>query len=591
MKDFFSKINWWTISAIFFGLFLVMVIIFGEILPTHAAEVSIFGQDGFLLEEAGDPYSFIGPVFNNDSMYLGGNGNFGTLYQIDVNGSDTNVDGEMSLTYRLGEYGHTDWSGSMTSSGLDFRDYNVIKAVIVPKTYQDSSRRTIKFRVSTKNWVATSEIPHCWYVSNGENAIYFSDVNGQIYCLHGTPIAADDIAIESDGTFDVSRLYWGGSSNYTLNPAEEELESWVWRDDALDIEELDNIIISKILYVNKTFTIETKHNVSIECTKFGVSSSSATPTPTQGADEELMFSFIVKQHNDYLMYDVYGSSRESSIQPVNVNGNTNNALSYAISTYSLTTEFQYTVWYVSGGSFGNIGYLYFPCNSITKVLEYSLGTSLISSNFEYLRNNYNSINVSGTAGSVLWGFSTDLKIGYWRLRDSVGWSINLVTSENIHNLNLVNTSLNNSGFQWSTDSLNISGNSLNYPLVRAYRWGLGNAETITPTPDPNATPTPTPTATPTPPPHVIVVWPTSTPTPTPFIPIDIPGGNGENDLKPDTTEGILTDGLQWLRDNTSSGILAKAFSFVPNELQWLIWFFVFILILMAVIRLIIHFGG
>lgn len=326
-----------------------------------------------------------------------------------------------------------------------------------------------------------------------------------------------------------------------------------------------------------------------------------TPTPAPSQSSYIILRFCPRGYTSdhgmtygYVCIELEGTLGEINISQLPLLGN--EALSYAMSNYGVGSDWMRTVflrsvsdrnsfYLVTGGTYSNIRYYY-------------IGSSLVSTDLAFIKENYSPKVSSSSYGAGYWSYTFSFyknkglsAFGIW-YNSNYGFDIVYysgfgdVRQENNLDINYFLTS--------AEQLINPSGTSSSNILTQAYRFGNDlnyvPEPSPTPTPDPNATPTPTLSPTPTEPPHVIINWPTNTPMPTPSIRWQ-PPGDKDSDLSGDQSESIFNFGLDWFRSGMNGGLLSKAFSFVPPELQWLIWFLVFVLLVLAVIKLIIHFGG
>lgn len=346
----------------------------------------------------------------------------------------------------------------------------------------------------------------------------------------------------------------------------------------------------------------------LQCT-FADAGEEPTPGPVTSDPE---FSFFVKgkpfwpqtlvpnttssQNNQYYLVDVFASD---IYEPLNIQFQGNTALAKAMSEYGVAPPWVRPAVVKSYNQNDLALYIYFSGN-LYGLKIYVIGEVLPTHNMEFIRENYDAIE---------WDVNTEYSSSFYAGTDNglncvsifLSGSVQWGTSEtpSLFDITLSrygSVEVPNRPFYNATNSscFNYTYNSVDNAIVQGYRIGLDLSPesdiTPTPSPEPTLPPGVTPSPVPTEPPHVIIQWPTNTPTPSPVINWT-PPGNKDDDLKGDETKNIFTTGLNWFRSNMNNGLLAKAFSFVPPELQWLVWFLIFALLVLAVIRLLIHFGG
>lgn len=341
--------------------------------------------------------------------------------------------------------------------------------------------------------------------------------------------------------------------------------------------------------------------------------------PDEPVSTEPVYSYVYSAGGLYYLVDIFGVPSYDS------QANVDSAFTYLVSqtgstnkTFIHPTYFNIKTGYYGGswlGSFaGPVLTFYTSLKSFSHAYIYSMGSAYIS-DYDFVRDNFTRVDIPNkyVYREYINGSYVYYKYGY-RLQSLSDGTVLLGlwgVAEQYQSVSLRSTafdgyvsySYNLTNQVDLIDPFNFVQNYADrYPYYHAlaYMTGAVGSTPVSPTPSPeptlppgvSPTPTPDPNATPTPtPPTVIIQWPTSTPTPTPF-PLDftiptLPGG----DLRPDVTENVLSQGFEQIRMNAYFGLLATAFSYVPPELQFLVWFLVFVLLLLAVVKLVIHFGG
>lgn len=160
--------------------------------------------------------------------------------------------------------------------------------------------------------------------------------------------------------------------------------------------------------------------------------------------------------------------------------------------------------------------------------------------------------------------------------------------------------------KWSTSSV-FDANDVDVlnPYYQALIYGLTGDIAPTPNPEgPQPTSTPSPSPSPVPLPtsgeSVHVILPTGTPSPTP--PFSVPGGsNGDpgsgspgsvgSGISASQSSGILSYFSSFLSNNPALAFIAACFPAIPSELLYPLFVLLFILMILAAIRLFVHFAG
>lgn len=603
MKEFFAKLNFWKLAAVFFGIWLLLMFFFWGRVNVHAETL----DDSYFI--------YINP---SDANYYKCHGSYGA--------NNYSPEDSSFEAYFVKPYSSNTWSpvnGMTFSNSSVVKDYIVSGEFFVPDSWNSKKNNSVYV---PDNWALnTIAIPYPSNYWNYDYHLIYMSGSNMICALSTKPIYVknkDDstiyqsyVPLPQTDQF-IYMLQWNGS-NWS------DLGTVTFNDTSIsDLHGIDtlyagyinfgnfvyNTVLGIDIYTDNYAIIESEGSLptfDILASEFESSSDiEVDPEPTPTPEPELAFSFFVKGKSfwsnslltgdGYYMVDVYASDIYSSLDvPLS---SSNAALSAAVSTYSVSSPWvrPAVVRGVRDSYYGDFCYAFYFAGTLSSVKFYYIGSVLPTHSKGVIRNSYTAIDIpldTNVTSTVYAGTSSGLNVlGFF----FEGKSYDLI------DLDLLEYGFYDMGstyFNGHSDVLfNYSSSSLTNPLVQGYHVGLTNSpiEGITPTPTPTPEgwePTPSPSPTPTPP-TVIIQWPTSTPTPTPPAVIDIniptmPLG----DLPSALTENYLDDTIRIVNYNGQFGLLAKAFSFIPNELQYLIWLLIFILLILAVIKMIIHFGG
>lgn len=587
-----KKLN--TLSYVFLTIAVIsgilVCLLLSNLIPVQAKDVGFSPTYPYMFESYWDSDLVFGAsnlIYKNDKYY----------------DPTDNPDGVLQLSYPMSA-GSNQWTGTFKSYGWSDSDIAFVRGSIL----NDNAWATVK--VSTDNWISSVALRHMNPDDDVHAILYFrgfssADQSTAEYAFvsynWGIRVGFDKVLV-GDGEYQLFKWNAGTSTWDTVS---------LYATQAL----MDDLTILAVNDVTGMEWINLAPNgsVNINRAKFTLDPADEPdePTPTPEPPESVFFKFSYDEGGTiyYKLVEINAEDFGFSVPLERVNSS---FLSFVASNHGVQLES------LSGASFvmrtGSSGYninttgknafwVYFTAESVNYIKIYSIPdvTSYAKEPLELIDTytgsdlpqypNYFCQFASPTVSNVFGLVFSQAKVS------TPNW-IASYTLGDVYGFDYVLQSIS------STSVFNADGNyysnseSSNATWVIAYDGLYGLLGSLEPEPNPNGpTPTPTPTLTPTPSPtpteapHVIINWPTSTPTPTPF-PLDftmptLPGG----DLKPHTTENVLSQGLEQIRLHLNTGLLATAFSYVPPELQFLIWFLVFVLLLLAVVKLIIHFGG
>lgn len=592
-----KKLN--TLSYVFLTIAVIsgilVCLLLSNLIPVQAKDVGFSPTYPYMFESYWDSDLVFGSsnlIYKNDKYY---------------NPTD-NPDGVLQLSYPMSA-GSDQWTGTFKSYGWSDSDIAFVRGSIL----NDNAWATVK--VSTDNWISSVALRHMNPDDDVHAILYFrgfssADQSTAEYAFvsynWGIRVGFDKVLV-GDGEYQLFKWNAGTSTWDTVS---------LYATQAL----MDDLTILAVNDVTGMEWINLAPNGSVN-----INRAKFTLDPADDPDEPdnpdtgapVVVSYLFYQESGYYLVDLSytPSSFEADLTTtvssiLASSGNLNRV--FTGSGYLLNASpGTYSGSSASNKPLYNVMQYVFTASSIDYVRIYSIGSVLPTSDMEWLKANYSYSNVSTSMTTIYDAFRLGLQ--------SIPMSSGTVYSVNAYSRYSYSTGYRTYPFNIVASSASVKVLSLgNNPGYDVYNnagssyvvyWGqwfmLGNdapsegpVASPTPTPEPtlppgvSPTPTPDPNATPTPtPPTVIIQWPTNTPTPTPF-PLDftmptLPGG----DLKPHTTENVLSQGLEQIRLHLNTGLLATAFSYVPPELQFLIWFLVFVLLLLAVVKLIIHFGG
>ena len=539
-----------------------------------------------------------------DSGILTGSDYFVLAYDKYYNPSE-NPTGTLSVTYPMSAGNWSSWTGTWTTTGFSRTEFSVVQGHIA--NLDDATRRVY---ISQDNWVQTLNLKSLNKEDDSVGVLYFDSFNNQdtygYYAIETFGIQTTDLEVYiSNNIIQVQ----GDAALYKWNNGSWELLSAVISQNVMNMYPVSTVVKSDFLSVK----LDSGSSVDIMCSKFSQDTPSEPDEPDEPTTNTPCYSFVYNQGGSFYLIDVFGVPSYDS--ECNVDS-TFTSLAAATNSYNKTfihpTYFNIKNGYYGGswlgGYYGPVITFYTTLKSFSHANVYSMGSSYLS-NADFVRENFTPSQVANTAeyrvyvnGSyVYYNQGYQLKslsdgtylLGLW----GISGQYSSVSLRDTYFSGYVTYDYSYSSQVNYINPFASGSSSDNYkPYYQALGHMLGAFENVapvepTPSPEPTLPPNVTPTPVPTEPPHVIVQWPTGTPTPTPY-PLDftvptLPGG----DLRPQTTENILSQGLEQIRLHLNTGLLATAFSYVPPELQFLIWFLVFVLLLLAVIKLILHFGG
>ena len=580
-----NQLNRWTwITIIALSVFAVFWLIYGSIIKANARELnpSIYDTE-FLICDNSDPYAVYG---YNSAIYL-----YDDFYT-------RNTDDTINYSYWY-------WYGDSYLTTVDrwgFTKYNY--DIIKGHLYNAMNVKTA-FWISRENTVNNINLKEI-QLDDTYLALYFMDSNHNYY-VYVSYVPQNSETIQPDYPFDD---YTIDANGHFVEQDALYRELYVWNDSTnqwnVAAISSSNVIVNTILKYKYGIKLMPNADVHILNSKFLLDEQSTTPTPTT-APMTSTETFIANVAGfGYVLVDIHGSDLFAQITAPDTD-----TLRYVQAYYGSTNDlllrpffFNYTLT-GSGYNNNNSPFIFIFTGSNISLDVYFLTAYNENFDYDYYRQNYTPLNFTPTTTATAnLNDTSGKKYIYSQLEGNGLTSCSICFKYGYNNssaASVLKTSFIDYGFHSETSTGYGSGGNIGaFNTANPYGTGpsylsftqlacrlgfLGSP--VEPTPDPNA---PSPTPTPTEAPHVIITLPTGTPTPTPFmnLPIDPPSGG---DLNPDTTEHIFEQGTEYIRNWTSDGILTTAFSFVPGELQFLIWFLVFILIILAVIKLIIHFGG
>lgn len=312
---------------------------------------------------------------------------------------------------------------------------------------------------------------------------------------------------------------------------------------------------------------------------------SPTPSPTPDPSVTDSFGFIgyFSYDSRYYYVEFTGSDIFKSVT-LDINDSDVASVMSELGTTDPNTVSGKSVYMVNSYSTGSsiiwqgpYAYLYFTGN-INSVKVWRMSSSLISSDIDYIKANYNSVTLNGSdenRESYPW-FS--LK----HVDDLNCLVINYDYYRNTGTYDMIDKLGNNIDILDSYSSLyKAFDNSVQ--LKKVYAALLTRSEEPVPTQDPNATPSPTPTDIP----YIQIVTP-PLPSPVGTIGFDDPGFSK---LNSGAVNNQFDDFEDTLENNVAFGLLAMAFSFVPMEIRSIVWLILLIAIILATIRVFLHFFG
>lgn len=567
---------------IFVGMLLAILVLM-HVFPAKASELSgDISQSSYILDSISDSGILIG----SDRLVL--------AYDKYYNPSG-NPTGSLSVTYPMSAGNSSGWTGTYSSTGFSRTDFSVVKGLI--GNLDDSAHRVY---ISQDNWVQSLNLKSLNKEDDSLGVLYFDSFNNVdlygYYAIESFGVQTSDLEVFISNNIiqvqgDAALYKWLNGSWVLVSP--------VISQNVMDLYPVSTVVKSDFLSVK----LDGGSSVDIMCSKFSQDDIIVPddPTPTSTPESEQVYSALV-QLSPRTPYG-YGSAPFSqdgfylldfSISPSSsvLVSTDSAAYSYSSSTYGVFSPWiNNVILFTSQNTSASYLCFYFM-GSVSGLDVYYLGVDNPSNtDYDYIRANYSKQSFSpSTYASIDQSYGIScfhlLNFGAW-------YAFNVLSTNYQYVLGLSDSRLDN--FTYGIFDYNV--NSPNNPLVQAYRYGLDGysgdvgGPTPSPTPEPTATPEPTPSATPIPTPGytVIIVTPVI-PTPTPFLNVDIPSLPG-GDLDGDTTDGILSTGFNFISNGGSSGLLSTAFSFIPDELQYLIWFLIFLLIILATLKIILHFGG
>lgn len=630
IENLLIKINWWWVSAVCFGIWLLLVLIFSDFgsnpVPVQAAEVIPSGdlRDSEAVLSTWDSSTFYAPVqyFTNsisDTYYPGE-----TVY---YDGYAVLENSKIRFRYYVQGEQYDSFFPAEVMCAVFASDGTVLDHRYVKNEfsiYDYSLSRGSLFAYSDNLVYVNTDYGYSFVdldvLGISGRVLYFSVYQNEVDHYYAAQISSGTFSIlESPDSTLYDILSSELSSNISLFSWNSDTREW----DLITTNASESVLkaypVDKILRLQGTSALYLNRNADVRLEPVWFREDSVppdpevSPTPTPAVSSEPAFSFFLYGRPvwsqtlvpnldvrtlNYYMVDVYASDIYAPLD-VPLQGNT--ALAVAMSNYGVESPFIRPVVIQSYESTSNAIYIYFA-GTLSAVKIYPIGTVLPSHNKDIIRQSYSAVDwVVGTeySSSFYSGTSNGLNVVSAFLEGNVQYGTSVrpqifeLTLSGYGDLPLSGRPFYNA--QAGT-CFNYTNNTVNNALAQAYRAGMTNSSvavpspTPTPTPDPNATPTPTPSPAPTEPPHVIINWPTNTPMPTPSIKWNPPGSK-DTDLPGGETKTILGRGLDWFRTQMNGGLFAKAFSFLPSEVQWLAWFLIFVLLILAVVRLLIHFGG
>lgn len=336
---------------------------------------------------------------------------------------------------------------------------------------------------------------------------------------------------------------------------------------------------------------------------------SATPTPSPIPVVERSSLVFHAFSSQYFLIDFYGSNVGNTSVTVPSNSVLQSLQTEYNSIDDVTVNSALLMRSLGGNTNANLINLWFNADVLDEVKIYFLSSEPVD--LDYVRENntpytfniqtvgdgfYDSLNNTIQTFNASWnGYlakdSTTLKrfcllLRYYYNASNISWGVDTVTGSlatNFFSLQLDNDFSGYRPFSWTYGETQY-GYGLRYQInFSEYEY-------------PYVTPSPSPLPTPTESPHVNINWPSGTPSPTP--PFSVPGDLGpglgsssQGSLSPGQVDSTLNTFKQYTENNGAFAFLYACTSVIPDEALYFLFILLFVLLLIAVIRLFVHYGG